>query len=197
MPVTRSSFLLRFRQGADEVHWREFLDLYRPLIERTIRRSGMTDADVDDILQDVLIQLLKALPGFDYQKDRGRFRSWLRRVTLNKIHDCRRRQREIAWPECGADIPDPAVSPDEWRAAFRLEVLRFAIRTARGDVRERTWQCFYRHVLEQHSAAEVSRQVGVTENAVYVNSSRVIDRIRKICLQHGEDPGHAEFRLPE
>jgi RNA polymerase sigma-70 factor (ECF subfamily) len=197
MPVTRSSFLLRFRRGANDQDWRELVDCYRPLIEGTVHRMGLSGADVDDVVQDVLVQLFKTLPVFEYRRDRGRFRSWLRRVTTNKVRDRLRRPCESLLVESAADVALDSISEEEWKLAFRLEVLRYAVRRVREQVRTRTWQCFAGHVLERRTAAELSQEVGVSENAVYINSCRVMARIREICAQHGEELGNVDVRVSQ
>jgi hypothetical protein len=64
MTLTRPSLLLELRDVNNERQWTEFIRLYRPLIETTGRRYGIEGSDLDDIVQEVLIQLLRSLPVF-------------------------------------------------------------------------------------------------------------------------------------
>lgn len=198
MPVTRSSLLARLRQDDSGASWREFTALYQPLIERFARTAGISGSDIDDVVQDVLIQLLRALPSFAYRKERGHFRQWLRRITVNKSIDVHRKSARSPVPHaCVDDVPEDSRGIESsWTREFRLQLVRAALQHIRPDVRPRTWDCFAGHVLQQRSAAEVSRQVGVSENAVYVNSTRVIARVREFCAFHGEDLEDGHTRLP-
>ena len=54
-PETRPSLLLRLRNPQDEQAWREFLELYEPLIERLARRRGLQHADARELVQEVLV----------------------------------------------------------------------------------------------------------------------------------------------
>ena len=56
-------------------------------------------------------------------------------------------------------------------------------------VETRTWQCFAEHLLGSRRAADVADELGLTANAVYVNSSRVLDRLRVQCRIYDEELG--------
>ncbi|HKB35845.1 MAG TPA: sigma factor, partial [Gemmataceae bacterium] len=53
-PHTRPSLLVRIRDAADREAWRQFVELYAPLVYRFARRRGLQDADAADLAQDVL-----------------------------------------------------------------------------------------------------------------------------------------------
>ena len=77
---TRQTLLLRMRDKHDENSWEEFHAIYRPYIAAVILKLGIEQADVDDILQKVLLTLWEKLPEFQYDESK-RFRSWLAVVT--------------------------------------------------------------------------------------------------------------------
>ncbi len=51
-PPTRASLLLRLRDAQDGGAWREFVDLYAPLVYGYARKQGLQDADAADLSQD-------------------------------------------------------------------------------------------------------------------------------------------------
>jgi RNA polymerase sigma-70 factor (ECF subfamily) len=57
--------------------------LYTPLLYYWPQRLGLQDSDTADLVQDVLLVLMRKLPEFEYHPSR-RFRGWLRTVRLNK-----------------------------------------------------------------------------------------------------------------
>src|SRR5262245_60942245 len=93
MSDTRSSLLFRVRDPRDADSWREFVSLYEPLLLKYVRSRGLGEADARDVAQEVFARLLHALPGFQWDRSRGGFRSWLWRVTMNAVADWARRQR--------------------------------------------------------------------------------------------------------
>ena len=78
-PSTHASLLERLRSEEAPAAWQLFHERYGPLIRDYGRRSGLQASDCDDLLQDVLLSLSRALPGFQYDPARGSLRA--RRAT--------------------------------------------------------------------------------------------------------------------
>src|SRR5262245_23713440 len=93
MTDTRSTLLRRVRDPADADAWRQFVALYRPLLRAYALKRGLAETDADELVQDVLARLVKALHGFDLDRRRGRFRTWLWKVTFNALAERARRDR--------------------------------------------------------------------------------------------------------
>src|SRR5215831_19516115 len=53
-PLTRVTLLARIKDGRDTDAWREFVQLYGPVVYRFARNRGLQDADAADLMQDVL-----------------------------------------------------------------------------------------------------------------------------------------------
>ena len=66
---TRATLIQRVQNQHDEASWEEFVRVYRRYIYAIIRSMNISEADTEDILQQVLINLWKNLPKMDYQKN--------------------------------------------------------------------------------------------------------------------------------
>jgi len=186
MSPTRDSLVKDLNRGLDAERWPEFVRTYSPLLERTVRKVGIHPSDVDDVVQDVLITVVRGFCNGRYCKERGGLRVWLRRVTINKCYDRLRRQnleRPLVEPH---QLPAAWPTEEEWSREWRLQTMQAAFMKVREEFRERTWACFAAHMLDRQTAATISRQLGLSENAVYINSSRVLNRIREYCSEQGE-----------
>ena len=84
---TSVTLLQRLRRAEDHLAWSRFVDIYTPLLYRWARRSGLADQDANDLLQEVFVVLLKKLPEFTYDPQKGSFRGWLRAIALNKFRE--------------------------------------------------------------------------------------------------------------
>ena len=96
IPVETSvTLLVRLRDDpADQVAWQRFDDLYRPLIRGWLLRDAGLQGNVDDVVQDVMMFLIRELPGFQRRRN-GSFRCWLREVTMRRLQAfCRHRARQ-------------------------------------------------------------------------------------------------------
>ena len=77
-PETRASLLQRVRDPADNEAWREFFNIYRPLIYRYGRLRGLSRADADEVVQKCMTKLVDKMPQFEYSSTKGGFKFWLR-----------------------------------------------------------------------------------------------------------------------
>ena len=82
---THASLLQRVSDGKASSAWGEFHDRYADLIRGFARRRNLQAADCEDILQEVLMSLSKAMPTFRYDPGKGKFRSFLKTLTLHAI----------------------------------------------------------------------------------------------------------------
>jgi RNA polymerase sigma-70 factor (ECF subfamily) len=196
---TSSTLLMKVRDRADAESWREFVAIYEPLIIGYCRRRGLADHDACDVAQEVFVRLLKALPTFDPDRGRGRFRTWLWQVTVSAMSDparsgSRRAAAERAWREQRLEPNDQQI----WRGLFQRRVLDCALQKVRAKTSDRAWDCFARHILLGRPAALVAAELRMTNNAVYAAASRVLAQVREVCDQSmgdlGDDPDDLSSR---
>ena len=84
MNETRQSLLLRARTGETNA-WKDLTDLYRPLILGWLNRQDVQARDLEDLSQEVLLSVVKHLPGFQHSGQRGAFRSWLEKTGVGRL----------------------------------------------------------------------------------------------------------------
>lgn len=166
----------------------EFAALYQPILVRFARRRLRIrdQGAVDDIVQRVWQSVLKQLPKFDYDRNRGGFRRWLfvilKRRALDHVNRERQERRLGSQPSSSAlleNAADPKAEDPSWRLEqeFRLEVLRAALRRFRREAPEREFYAFKRCDIEGATAVEVARESGVradnVRNALYCARRRL------------------------
>src|SRR6516165_1927846 len=93
IPSTRASLLVRLRDPRDGEAWRQFVDLYAPLVYGYARKQGLQDADAADLSQEVLRAVAGAVGRLEYDPARGAFRNWLFTVVRRKLSDWRRARK--------------------------------------------------------------------------------------------------------
>ncbi len=182
MDSTSVSLLRRLRQPDQEAAWQRFVELYAPLIYYWARGQGLNETDAGDLVQDVLALLVTKLREFEYDPQQ-RFRGWLRTVALNRARDFQRRQS--ARPNVDHDgekideitVTDGVDMFDE--REYQHFLVKRALRLMQCEFRESTWQACWKHVAEGRKAADVAQELGITANAVYVATSRVMRRLRE------------------
>jgi RNA polymerase sigma factor (sigma-70 family) len=186
MLVTSRSLLERLQDRGDARAWQRLMSVYEPWLRGWLSRVALQPADADDVLQDVLVVVSEKLPEFVHNGRPGAFRTWLRTIlTLRVRHFLRTRQNRQALgaPHPLADWLDQLVDPDsalsrQWDAEHDQQIARRLLASIQAEFSAHTWQVFRLLVLEEVPAAEVSRRLGITPNAVYVAKARVLARLR-------------------
>jgi RNA polymerase sigma-70 factor (ECF subfamily) len=190
--TTQPSLLSRVRNPADHEAWREFDHRYRELLLRYCRARGLQATDAEDVRQIVMANLARSLPGFRYDRERGRFRGYLGRVVRSAISE------HFARPNPGAIALDSAViathdagTDDEADALWEEEWLQFHYRTAMNKIRStfepRSIEMFDR-LLNGATVAVVSEEFNISPQAVHKVKMRIRDRLKElIAIQVREE----------
>ena len=84
---TRYSLLSRLQDWDDQDSWRDFFDTYWRLIYSVAIKSGLTETEAQDVVQETVICVAKDIAKFKRDRDRGSFRGWLRNLTRWRIND--------------------------------------------------------------------------------------------------------------
>jgi len=180
MLTTSGSLLEQLRHPGEEAAWARFVKLYTPLIYTWGRRMGVPRQEALDLVQDVLTVLVQKLPNFSYDPDKS-FRGWLRTVTLNKLREqMRRRPGAVnASDSFLDDLARNSGSDTFEEKEYRRHLVRRALHLMQTDFEPTTWKACWEHIVSGRSAAEVGRELGITEGAVYVAKYRVLRRLRE------------------
>ena len=83
MLSTPPTLLARLRRENDPRAWDRFIDLYSPLLFEWARRNGVPVDDAADLVQNVLVLLIRQMPLFE-KRPGGSFRGWLFTVMQNR-----------------------------------------------------------------------------------------------------------------
>jgi RNA polymerase sigma-70 factor (ECF subfamily) len=207
-PLTRTSLILRLRDPADAVAWREFVDLYEPLVYKLACRKGLQDADARDLCQEVLLAVARAVHRWDPEPSRGSFRGWLSRIARNLLVNFLTRQHDPQGSGASSvqELLEARPSDDPsatalFEAEFRRRVFRWAADQIRGEFAPTTWQAFVRTAVMGRRPQEVAAELGLSVGAVYVARSRVLARLRQRVEGLGDEAsallGEADSCNPE
>jgi RNA polymerase sigma-70 factor (ECF subfamily) len=166
--------------GAEEA-WGRFVQLYTPLLYYWARRAGLPSEEAADLVQEVLLVLLRKLPEFTYDPQQS-FRGWLRTITLNKWRERCRRHTAAPRAENEAALSDLA-APGEGDAfeetEYRQWLVRRALRIMESEFEPTTWKACWEFVVSGRPAAEVAAELEVSVDVVYGAKSRVLRRLRQ------------------
>ena len=197
-PETRVSLILRLGEPDDVRAWQEFADIYGPALYRLALRRGLQSADAEDIAQEILFAVARAIERFQPDPAQAKFRTWLGRIARNLLADfcAGRAKRPLtqlvsdSWLRA-ADLSSTADGAEEFDLEYRSALFQLAASRVRERVTADTWSAFdltaIRHQSPEHVAAQLSMAVGT----VYVARCRVLKLLRSEVEQleqrFGED----------
>jgi len=174
--------MLAYASG-DGAAFDELFRRYHALVGRYMRRGYFTEADAQDLTQQVFLQLHRARR--DYRPGM-QLRPWLMTIARNLKRDHIRRERRRPRFTALPDEPVGAAERDEDRGALR-EALGNALRRLPGSLRRVVEARWFEHL----SHVEISRRLGISESAAKVRMHRAYRALRRILDEsgHTDTPG--------
>jgi RNA polymerase sigma factor (sigma-70 family) len=150
-----------------------------------IRRRVADAADVEDVLQDVLFELVRAnrmLVPIEFVT------GWLFRVARNRITDMFRKQRPETWADAGGmdDAGEPRLieeilpSPEDGPLALAMRrALLEELDRAIGALPEEQRAVFVAHEIEGLSFKEIAAETGVNVNTLLSRKRLAVMALRR------------------
>ena len=178
MHTTSLSLLERLRRPGEDPAWERFVFLYTPFIFSLARRTGMDRDDASDLVQDVFVLLSQKMSMFEYDPSKS-FRAWLRTVVTRRICENARRKRVTlvtGLESLEAEESEIANAFDD--EEYRGFITARAMEIMQRDFAPTTWKACWEMIVDGKSGAEVARELGISEGAVYVAKCRVLRRLR-------------------
>ncbi len=188
---TRKSLLSRLKHWDDQKSWQDFYDIYAGLIHRVALKAGLTESEAEDVVQETVVAVAKGIQNFKYDPAHCSFKTWLHAIARRQAtNQFRKRQGKgrVMEPLAGSngtsstvdDIPDPAARAldETWEKEWERNLLAAAAERVKARVSPAQYQIFEYHVLQQHSAAETARALGISAAKVYLAKHRISAQVR-------------------
>jgi RNA polymerase sigma-70 factor (ECF subfamily) len=184
--VTRASIFLRL-QASDtrlrETSWSEFSEKYCPFLRGYGGRLGFSGADLDDLVQQVLVGFFGVSPRFEYDPSKGRFRgylTWAIRAAASKMRRGHHPQPLGDYDPAG---PEDAGAVEVWD---RVALTR-ALNEVRLEVDPHTFEAFELYAQRGVPAEEVARQLDLSVDSVHQAKSRVGRKVKDAFVRYRDE----------
>ena len=183
---TRRSLITRLKNWDDQEGWREFFLTYWKLIYSVAVKSGLTDTEAEDVVQETVVTVAKTMDTYRYEPERCRFKTWLMRITRMRIVDQFRKRgpsfviRASNGPATRTPteerIPDstPPFVETLWGEEWQKNLVDAAMDRVKKRVKPQHYQ-----IVKQLGAAHVARTLGTNAAQVYLVKHRVAAQVKK------------------
>jgi RNA polymerase sigma factor (sigma-70 family) len=201
--------LRRLKNWEDHRGWQEFFDTYWKLIYAVALKSGLSDADAHDVVQETVVSVAKQMRGDGYNRSKGSFKTWLFTITRRRIvdhlrrrkpEDVRRKHQGSSDPSTDTDtlgrIVDPASVELEaiWSEEWKKNLVDVAIDRVKAQISLKQFQIFDLYVLKDWPLRDVTRMLHVSATLVYVTKHRVNALIKREVRRLEQEFGKGERR---
>lgn len=183
-----TSLLGRIRDGGSQDDWKALVARYWRVVFGYARRFGLSDADAEDFTQDVLVELVRVLPKFEYKKSHGSFRAYMRTITGRRLIDRLRAEH----PELVVSFTEEMQGEDVkqwWETEWHRAMLRQCLYETGNSLEPKTFQAFQLVVINGMPPKEVASFLDISIDSVYQAKARVTKHARMVFerLQQEED----------
>lgn len=188
--ATRLSLIERLGDWKDQARWQEFFDTYWRLIYNVARKSGLTDAEAQDVVQDTILTIAKSIGKYD--RKAGSFKGWLLNTTRWRIADQFRKRDPADRQSPGRDDDGRDTATIEriagadgreletvWDQEWERNIFQGALERVKKRVAARQFQIFECCVIKRWSAARVAEALRVNVAQVYLAKHRVSALMKK------------------
>jgi len=188
---TRSSLLSRLKHWDDHESWRDFFDTYWKLIYNTAVKSGLSEAEAQDVVQDTVLSVAKKMRDFKYDPALGSFKGWLLQLTGWRIKD-RFKKRMPGGLHISSDgtstqtaaienVADPASADLTafWDAQWQQNLIDVAVERVKQQASPRQYEIFYLQVIKKQPVGVVAQTLKVNAAQVYLAKHRVSALVKR------------------
>jgi RNA polymerase sigma factor (sigma-70 family) len=189
---TRLSLIERLRNRDDRESWREFFDGYWKLIYGLAIKSGLTEPEAEEVVQETMASIAKNLDAYEYNPRECSFKSWMFKMTKWRIIDqIRKRPPDFILSAAARShsdrtatverVADEATSQLEqiWDNEWRQNLLETALSRVKQKVSIKQFQVFDLYVLKAWPVRDVKRLLHVSAAQVYVAKHRIAALLKR------------------
>lgn len=188
-----SRSLLNDARSADVAAWERLVKLYTPLVASWCRRWGVAEQDIADVLQEVFSAVATHLGRFRKDRPSDTFRGWLNVIARSKTVDYFNSRKNEPAGAGGTEasmriqevrdsvthsVNGTEISADDEDGIFNDVLLR-ALNSIKVEFHDRTWQAFWKVVVEGRLTCDVAAELNMKPGTVRVSKSRVLLRLRQ------------------
>src|ERR1051325_2975483 len=187
---TRATLIQRLKNWQDQSSWQDFFDTYWKLIFSVARKSGLTDAEAQDVVQETMVSVARHMPTFEYDPAIGSFKAWLLNLTRWRIADQLRKRGPLVPLRAAGDDPSAPYALKEladparqllgpiWDGEWERHLLDAAIAKVKRRLDPQKFQIFDFYVNKEWPPEKVAQAFQISVDQVYLAKHRITEMIR-------------------
>ena len=191
--ATRASLIGAVADTGNSAAWNRLFDLYAGFIFSIARSKGLNEDAADEVVLSVFGDLARKLPGFEYDRTKGKFRSFLIRLTHWRITDKLRSIKRDADLKDAFSSEYPTLSSGDTNFAERewqMAAMEAGLRRMKSDVKPEHFAAFVA-LKEGQDVETVMQLYGLSRDNLYQIRKRLTAKLSeavKLVLFEMDNP---------
>lgn len=202
-PVTRKTLIEKLDNWEDWASWDEFYRTYSDFVWHIARKSGLTDEEASDVVQETFIGVAKNLQRKKFDTSQGSFKSYLLNQARWRIIDQVRRRKKLGAHEANlyaVEQDDRMTAPLDrlsdplgheleqlWDREWQNNIMELALKRVKNLVSPKQFQIFTAYVIHGWSAEKIKAELGANAAHVYLTKHRVGKMLKKEAQRLSEE----------
>ena len=179
--------------------------MYGRVIRASAVKAGLRSEEADDVVQETLLSVARSIPGFVYDRSKGTFEGWVRRIAQRRVADHLRQQGAHGEPPghlgertrhadgTDANPLSHSVDPfaERWETAWHESALLAGMERLKHSTSVAHYQILHMSVIDGIDGSEIARILGVRRATVYLVRHRLGRKLRQEIerFRKSEPPG--------
>lgn len=172
--------------------WDELIERYQRLVYSVPRKCRLGDADAEDVVQAVFIQLYRRLESL---RDAERLASWLLTTAYRESWRIAREGRRHVGDGDLVDMPGPVPDDATVADAERTQLVRQALRALGGRCEALLTALFRENGVPNYEA--IARELDMKVGSIGPTRARCFRKLERILLDLGFDAEVLESDVPQ
>ncbi|MCX6896130.1 MAG: sigma-70 family RNA polymerase sigma factor [Verrucomicrobia bacterium] len=175
----------RLKNWQDQSSWENFFEIYWKLIYRFAIKSGLTEEEAQDVVQETMSAVARHMPSFKYDPAVGSFKAWLLNMTRWRISDQRAKRQQVVCAESNSTEVNGVLDPSSqyleaaWNAEWEQHMMEAAMARVRRNLDPQKYQIFDFCVNKGWPPEKVAQAFGVSIDQIYLAKHRVLEVIKE------------------
>lgn len=189
-PLQDSTLVERLKNLEDHDSWKAFFETYWKLIYGAALTANLSDADAQEVVQEVIVSVSRNIQTFKADSQHGSFKAWLLEITQRRIAD-QYRKKQRREDSAGHDrihsdktrVADQAVDSsltdieEHWEAKYEAAIVESALANMKKNIPPGQYRIFHLAVVRGRPVSEIRESLGVTANMIYLAKHHVTNKV--------------------
>ncbi|MBR2426704.1 MAG: sigma-70 family RNA polymerase sigma factor [Lentisphaeria bacterium] len=177
---TTDSSLLRHVQAGNDIAWDTFYQKYSGMIYSIGQQRQLTAEECDDLMINVMTIFWQKMDDFIYDRNKGKFRSYLGKIANYCAIQLFTRRREMHTVPFEHNADYPAEVDDILMEEWKDYLLSKALEVLRNELDTEIYQVFYMSFIQKCPVEEIAAVTRKTPNNIYVIRTRCLAKLGKL-----------------